>query len=190
MQSVILTNKSPQTPNNSATRGEAELGHHTNGLLYLSLCYTPPHPHEIPIAELTTGQQASCSIFNTTRPKVIPTSITKLQYADNAFTKANERMGLRLNIWKTKAPAPTHLPSKFHDDPLDNMDHFPSDIDDEIQQLCQCASAVLKNRIFEVQDLKPSIMLMVHIATLVPTPVFKGPYTPALPLHNPTNTLA
>nr|XP_014353800.1 PREDICTED: uncharacterized protein LOC106706837 [Latimeria chalumnae] len=138
------------------------------------------------------------------RTKTTTISVIELQYADdavvyahseadlqviiNVFAEAYRKMGLSLNIQKTKvlhqqapneqSPAPV---IQIHGETLENVEHFPylgshlsqtADIDEEIQHRLKCASAAfgrLRKWVFEDHDIRSETKVMVYQAVMIPT---------------------
>uniref|UniRef100_A0A803TLC0 C2H2-type domain-containing protein n=1 Tax=Anolis carolinensis TaxID=28377 RepID=A0A803TLC0_ANOCA len=147
-------------------------------------------------------------LFNLSRlkakTKVTTTSVIELQYADdnivcahseedlqailNTFAEAYEKLGLSLNIEKTKvlfqqAPAnPSAMPGiQLNGVTLENVDHFrylgshlstKVNIDTEIQHRLSSASAAffcMKQRVFDDQDIHRDTKVLVYKAIVLPT---------------------
>uniref|UniRef100_A0A803TRR0 ribonuclease H n=1 Tax=Anolis carolinensis TaxID=28377 RepID=A0A803TRR0_ANOCA len=147
-------------------------------------------------------------LFNLSRlkakTKVTTTSVIELQYADdnvvcahseeglqatlNTFAEAYEKLGLSLNIEKTKvlfqqAPAnPSAMPGiQVNGVTLENVDHFhylgshlstKVNIDTEIKHRLSSASAAffqMKQRVFEDRDIRRDTKVLVYKAIVLPT---------------------
>uniref|UniRef100_A0A803T403 Reverse transcriptase domain-containing protein n=1 Tax=Anolis carolinensis TaxID=28377 RepID=A0A803T403_ANOCA len=138
------------------------------------------------------------------KTKVTTTSIIELQYADdnvvcayseddlqatlNTFTEPYEKLGLSLNIEKTKvlfqqAPSnPSAMPGiQLNGVTLENIDHFrylgshlstKVNIDTEIQPHLSSASAAffrMKQRVFDDRDIRRDTKVLVYKAIVLPT---------------------
>uniref|UniRef100_A0A803TM72 ribonuclease H n=1 Tax=Anolis carolinensis TaxID=28377 RepID=A0A803TM72_ANOCA len=160
-------------------------------------------PTGVEIIYRTDGKLLNLSRLRA-KTKVTTKSVIELQYADdnvvcahseedlqatlNSFTEAYEKLGLSLNIEKTKvlfqqAPAnPSAKPGiQLNGVTLENVDHFrylgshlstKVNIDTEIQHRLSSASAAffrMKQRVFDDRDIRRETKVLVYKAIVLPT---------------------